>query len=52
MQNLIKTSLKVAKGLGITETWLLGLQWRNGGRKVDEKDDDDDYEEDDDFLGG
>ena len=21
----------MAKGLGITETWLLGLQWRNGG---------------------
>ena len=21
----------MAKGLGITETWLLGLQWSNGG---------------------
>ena len=43
MQNLIHVLLqKVAKGLGITETWLLGLQWRNGGKKVDEKDDDDD----------
>ena len=27
-------STKVAKGLGITETWLLGLQWRNGGQFI------------------
>ena len=52
LPNLIKTSLKVAKGLGITETWLLGLQWRNGGRKVDEPDDDDQDEEKDEKKNG
>ena len=25
---------KVAKELGITETWLLGLQWRDGGHSL------------------
>ena len=52
MRDCKMCSLKVAKGLGIKETWLLGLQWRNGGRKVDEEDDDDGYEEEDDILGG
>ena len=32
--SLCHTSSKVAKELGITETWLLGLQWRDGGHSL------------------